>query len=236
MTILHERHAIVHTIEWILYSPGRHLSTLWNSEVSTLQGFQLYTNIHKHIRDQARNNADGCFSGVPVECGSTVQHISKVHSISSTTLSQNKNKVSQSYICKINMSTYVTDLVVVKYFRGVHKIYNYNQHTFVHTVSQHNYVVTLRIQARRPFLWHPIMNYGRCLTNFCLVSDKLSLFTVIVCACIQCSLVLIYTWAIHQQLHGSHKHSKLFTHHIFLACIVSFLIIKPENVHAESIQ
>ena len=123
------------------------------------------------------------------------------------------------------MSTYVTDLVVVKYFRGVHKIYNYNQHTFVHTVSQHNYVVTLRIQARRPFLWHPIMNYGRCLTNFCLVSDKLSLFTVIVCACIQCSLVLIYTWAIHQQLHGSHKHSKLFTHHIFLACIVSFLII-----------
>ena len=117
------------------------MSTLWNSEVATLQGFQLYTNIHKHIQDQVRNNADGCFSGVPVECGSTVQHISKVHSISSTTLSQ-KSKVSQSYICKINMSTYVTDLVVVKYFRGVQKIYifynNYNQHTFVHTVSQDN--------------------------------------------------------------------------------------------------
>ena len=142
MTILHERHAIVHTIEWILYIPGRNLSTLWNSEVATLQGFQLYTNIHKHIQDQVRNNADGCFSGVPVECGSTVQHISKVHSISSTTLSQ-KSKVSQSYICKINMSTYVTDLVVVKYFRGVQKIYifynNYNQHTFVHTVSQDNW-------------------------------------------------------------------------------------------------
>ena len=37
-----------------------------------------------------RNNADGCLSGVPVECGSTLQHISSVHSISSTMYTEPK--------------------------------------------------------------------------------------------------------------------------------------------------
>ena len=49
-------------------------------------------------------------------------------------------------------------------------------------------------------------------------------------ACLQCSSVLFHMRVVHHQLRGDHECSKLFILHVFLACVVSFHIIKLENV------